>query len=144
MSLQREASKSPKRRESFLVFFPLLTTTTALPGGEERRLSLQKLSYFLAFSASRKGILAFLRKKYRRIQQATPVFGMYWINRDKRSLPRNPLGPFLMQMEYFGRCGSIWMPCATAISEPGRQRGELSALDSRQQPLSLAEGRGQP
>ena len=143
MSLQREASKSPKRRK-FSRIFSTIDYYDSSTGGEERRLSLQKLSYFLAFSASRKVILAFLRKKYRRIQQATPVFGMYWINRDKRSLPRNPLGPFLMQMEYFGRCGSIWMPCATAISEPGRQRGELSALDSRQQPLSLAEGRGQP
>ena len=143
MSLQREASKSPKRRK-FSRIFSTIDYYDSSTGGKERRLSLQKLSYFLAFSASRKGTLAFLRKKYRRIQQATPVFGMYWINRDKRSLPRNPLGPFLMQMEYFGRCGSIWMPCATAISEPGRQRGELSALDSRQQPLSLAEGRGQP
>ena len=143
MSLQREASKSPKRRK-FSRIFSTIDYYDSSTGGKERRLSLQKLSYFLAFSASRKVILAFLRKKYRRIQQATPVFGMYWINRDKRSLPRNPLGPFLMQMEYFGRCGSIWMPCATAISEPGRQRGELSALDSRQQPLSLAEGRGQP
>ena len=140
MSLQREASKSPKRRRKFSRIFSTIDYYDSSTGGEERRLSLQKLSYFLAFSASRKGISCFFKEK---IQEDT-VFGMYWINRDKRSLPRNPLGPFLMQMEYFGRCGSIWMPCATAISEPGRQRGELSALDSRQQPLSLAEGRGQP
>ena len=126
------------RKETFLVFFPLLTTTTALRARGKKAESAEIVSFLGLFVLLEKTSFAFLRKKYRREGQLPYLVCIG--NGDKRSLPRNPLGPFLMQMEYFGRCGSIWMPCATAISEPGRQRGgELSALDSRQQPLSLAE-----
>lgn len=80
MSLQREASKSPKRRESFLVFFPLLTTTTALPGGGRKKAESAEIVLFLGLFGLKKRDPCFFKEK---IQEDTAGNPCIWYVLDK-------------------------------------------------------------